>query len=744
MAPSLMNSVGQPLSKASNLGGFGKVLKKCVTKWRIFLINVYFCSGKNSINQLNSTTMKKFTFALMALLAFSFSLKAQQFVSTDPTNRNVIIEEFTGRNCGYCTDGHARVNQILAAHPGRVWAVNVHYGSLSPTSYPNLNCPDAATIANGFWYEGIPSGVVDRHDGAAANRGAWAGLTNTWLNQAAECNIAGRTVVNPQTRRATISVEVYYTGNSSVDQNFLTVAMLQDSILGAQSDYGNYNPSQWIGNQYVHMHTLRDIITSAWGDPISPTTQGTLITHTLEYDIPEAINGVEVDLNNISFVAWVAERYQDYDIDYQGQHYHFTATRPILNACQLEQVYGSDEPIYPAVMGVMQSGGTTCSHTKDIEVNVQNLGTETITSMTVEVEMEGQTKTINWEGEMPQYGGEKLITTLDVPFGTHTVHAAIIEANGVSYTNQGSGSINCAEWAELEIEGEEEELRLDLMQDKYGAQITWEFTASDGTVLASGGPYTTLVGGTTQLHIEHPVIPVDECVTFTIYDSGRNGICCVSGQGYYILKDSQGNVLFGDENDGQFGESASHLISVRGIQATVEVGATEVSNVDYTHADFISSLIYAGYPEQVGFECRKVTSSEPIIVPGILNEFQKILGSTDELEHSSIYVVKAFAVVNGETYYGAETTFQTWTEGVAEFGESLKIYPNPTSGVLNIQGEGMKSVEIYNSIGQCVMTQEVNSNGIQLNTESLNNGIYFLRVYANDGTMLNRTFSVAR
>ena len=43
--------------------------------------------------------MKKFTFALMALLALSFSLKAQQYVSTEPANRNVILEEFTGRNC---------------------------------------------------------------------------------------------------------------------------------------------------------------------------------------------------------------------------------------------------------------------------------------------------------------------------------------------------------------------------------------------------------------------------------------------------------------------------------------------------------------------------------------------------------------------------------------------------------------------------------------------------------------------
>ena len=683
--------------------------------------------------------MKKFTFALMALLVFTFSLKAQQYVSTEPTNRNVILEEYTGRSCPYCPDGHRYANEIMAAHPGRVFAINYHstsMGSLSPTTAPNLNLPEATTLMGAFNPSGIPMGVVNRSTPSAQDRGAWTGLTNNQLSQASECNIGGLVVLNPQTRVATITVEVYYTGNSNADENYLTIAMMQDSIIGAQSG-SSYNPSQIIGNSYCHMHTLRSIVTgSVWGDPISPTTQGTLITRTYEYTIPESIgtpNGVEVDLNNINFLAWVSERYQG------------TPTRPILTGCELDMVQGVDEAIHPAVMDVSQAGGTTCTHTKSIEVNVQNLGTETITSMTVEVELEGQTQTINWEGEMPQYGGEKLNASVEVPFGTHTVHATILEANGVPFTNAGSGPVSCMEWADLQIEGEEEELRLELMQDKYGAQITWDFTASDGTVLVSGGPYTTLAGGATvtQLHIEHPVIPADECVTFTIRDGGQNGICCSYGHGYYIVKDSQGNVLFGDENNGQFGESASHLISVRGPQATVEVGATEVSNVDYTHADFVSSLVYEGYPEQVGFECRKVTSSEPIIVPGILNEFQKILGSTDELEHTSIYVVKAFAIVNGQTYYGAETTFQTWTWGVAEFGESLKIYPNPTSGVLNIQGAEMKSLEVYNTIGQCVMTQEVNSNGIQLNTESLNNGVYFLRVHSNDGTILNRTFSVA-
>ena len=683
--------------------------------------------------------MKKFTFALMALLAFTFSLKAQQYVSTQPSNRNVILEEFTGRGCGYCTDGHRIANQLIAANPGRLWAINIHAGGYAQTSYPNMITTDGNTIHGGFSISGYPCGVVNRSSGTAQDRGQWGSTANQQLNQASECNIAGMAVINPETRVASITVEVYYTGNSTADQNFLTVAMLQDSILGSQADYGNYNPTQWVGNQYCHMHILRDVITqSAWGDAISPTTQGTLITRTYEYEIPEIIgnpNGVDVDLDNIFFLAWVSERQQ-------GQ-----ATRPILTGCELDMVQGVDEPIYPSIVTINQAGGTTCSHTKDIEVSLRNLGTETLTSMTIQIEFEGQTQTINWEGEMPQYGGEKINASIaNVPFGTYPVVVRITEANGQPLNKQSTGSVECIEWAELETEEEEETLRLELMQDKFGVQITWEFLASDGTVIANGGPYSTLAGGATatQLNVESVTVPSNECVKFVIHDSGSNGICCSYGHGYYIVKDSQGNVLFGDEDDGQFGEMASHLISVRGPQATVEVGGTEVSHVTYTHADFVSSLVYAGYPDQVGFECRKVTSSEPIMVPAILNEFQMILGQTDELEHTSIYVVKAYAVVNGETYYGAETTFQTWTEGVAELEESLKLYPNPTTGVLNIQGEGIVSVEVYNTVGQRVMTQAVDGNSTQLNTESLNNGIYFLRIHANDGNVLNRTFSVAR
>ena len=681
--------------------------------------------------------MKKFTFALMALLAFTFSLKAQQYVSTDPANRNVILEEFTGRGCGYCTDGHRIANQLMDANPGRLWAINIHAGGYAQTSYPNMITPDGNTIHGGFSISGYPCGVVNRSTSSAQDRGQWGNIANQQMNQASECNIAGMAVVNPQTRIATITVEVYYTGNSTVDQNYLTVAMLQDSILGSQADYGNYNPTQWVGNQYCHMHILRDIISeSAWGDPISPTTQGTLITRVYQYEIPEVIgspNGVDVDIDNIFFLAWVAERQQG------------NAYRPILTGCELDMVQGSDEPIFPMIRNLSQIGGATCTHTKDLQIKIQNGGTETLTTMTVEAEMENYTYVVNWTGELPQFGVENIEIPIDVPFGTHSVKARITEANGESFLCEADGSLTCTEWSELEIEGEEEVLTLELMQDKFGNHITWDFTTPNGTVLASGGPYTMLASGTgTQLHIEHATVPVDECVKFTIHDEMGNGICCSFGHGYYIVKDSQGNVLFGDNDDGEFGEEASYLISVRSPMPQVAVGATEVSNVDYNHADFISSLEYEGYPNEVGFECRKVTSSEPMIIPAIFNEFQMILASTDDLEMSSIYVVKAYAVINGYTFYGAETTFQTWMEGVDELENSVKLYPNPTANVLNVEGEGMSSLEVYNTVGQRVMMMEVSGNKTQINTESLNNGIYFIRIYANDGTMLNRTFSVAR
>ena len=127
-----------------------------------------------------------------------------------------------------------------------------------------------------------------------------------------------------------------------------------------------------------------------------------------------------------------------------------------------------------------------------------------------------------------------------------------------------------------------------------------------------------------------------------------------------------------------------------------------------------------------------------------MNEYSKVVAHVDGLDANSIYMVKAYAIVNGVTYYGSETTFQTVLEGVNDFAASLKLYPNPTSSVLNIEGEGINSVEVFNVVGQHVASMSSDGNKVQINTESLNAGVYFVRILANDGNMVNRTFTVVR
>ena len=288
-----------------------------------------------------------FTFTTQRELVANFEVEEDddntenpEFVSKEQQKRNVLIEELTGINCQYCPDGHAIANNLIKNNPDRVWAVNVHSGGYAPTSYPNLNTTASAAICNAFTTGSFPSGIVNRSTATAENRFSWETSTNQQLSQDAECNVGGQIVINAETRSAIATVEVYYTGNSSSDNNYLTIMMLQDSILGPQSG-ASWNPSQIIDNQYVHMHILRDVITPTWGDKIAPTTAGTLITKTYTYEIPEVIgspNGVEVDLNNIHFIALVTEKQ---DNSNAGNSYDFP-TRPILNVNQLPIVEGKD------------------------------------------------------------------------------------------------------------------------------------------------------------------------------------------------------------------------------------------------------------------------------------------------------------------------------------------------------------------------------------------------------------------
>ncbi len=675
--------------------------------------------------------MKKFTLAILAVLALSFTLKAQQFVSTDPSNRNVILEEFTGRGCGYCTDGHRIANAIMANNPGRVWAINIHAGGYAQTSYPNFITTDGNTIHGGFSIGGYPTGVVNRTTGSGIDRGQWNGQASTQMNQTSECNIAGIAMVNPDTRVATITVEVYYTSNSAYEENYLTVAMLQDSILGSQADYGNYNPTQWLNGQYVHMHVLRDVLTeSAWGDPISPTTQGSFITRTIEYPIPESIgspNGVEVDLNNIFFLAWVSERQQG------------NAYRPILTGCELEKSNLTNEPIYPSMSSVSQNVAASCSNTQSFNFSLANIGTDELTSIKFKAHAGDVMKEFEWNGTLPS--GDKTQVEFDMvlPFGSFEGLLEIFEVNGEPFTAHTTFAAECLEWSTVSVEADVTSLKVIVVSDGFGEQTTWDIINSAGEQVASGGPYQHIIGTGTNVNM-HTVedLPVNDCYLFRIYDSNGNGICCNYGNGYYQIKDANNHVIAGGEGNGDFGEEAKELISILNPNA-VTVATIDPRILGDHEVMFVGTL--QGTAAEVGFEYRKLTDPTMSSVVAELNG-NTFTATVDDLESGTMYAVNAYAITaDGTKIVGDDIHFHTWFEGVGELENTLKVYPNPANDYLTVEGD-ITSVEVYNTVGQCLLSKQVNGN-TKIDLSGFNNGIYFLRVY-NNGEMALRKFSVNR
>ena len=514
--------------------------------------------------------MKKFTFLVCAILAGLLKVNAQEakFVSTEQQNRNVLIEEFTGRECGYCPLGQKSVNQMMATNPGRVFSVNIHrLGFMSTAAAPNLNTTNGGELFDTFGVSGIPAAAINR-SGATVHPAdpTAATIVDAQLKQEAEVNIAGQVLINPETRVATITVEAYYTADSKKEQNYLNIMMLQDSILGTQNGGDYFNPEQMIGNLYVHMHTFRDLITDMKGDVISPTTAGTLVTKTYTYEIPEVIgdpNGVEVDLDNIHFIAFVTQQEQG------------KKSVPILNVCDLPSAKVFDKEIYPYFNKINIQNNVSCSAVKPATIELVNGGTQEITSLKYEVEVWGVKTQYSWEGSLPSHATITFEEDLTIYVGEHNVKFRITEVNGKAHYYKKELHMVSEGWVDAYFYGEENEFIIDIAQDKYGKQITWEIIDSNDEVLASGGPYPTLVTNTIKNQRAKVKVGNNECIKFIIRDEGGDGINSGFGAGYYKISDAKGHVLV--ESDGKFGFEAHHNISTKEGYAAVE----EMTNETY-------------------------------------------------------------------------------------------------------------------------------------------------------------------
>ncbi len=254
---------------------------------------------------------KILTYGILGLFTISSSI-AQNWVSTTPENKKVILEELTGVNCTYCPDGHKRANAIKDNNPDNVFLVNIHAGGYATprAGQPDLRTTEGNAINSVANPAGsYPAGSINRTKTPqwAENRGLWNASANTILSQSSPVNLYVKSFFDRTTRELTTEVEVYYTDNVS-SNNKLTVMLTQDGILGPQSGGTQYYPENFIGDQYIHNHVLRDVITpgGAWGETITETNKGNYTYKKYVTSIPESIQNIPVIFYNLDVVAFIS------------------------------------------------------------------------------------------------------------------------------------------------------------------------------------------------------------------------------------------------------------------------------------------------------------------------------------------------------------------------------------------------------------------------------------------------------
>ncbi|MBO7493520.1 MAG: Omp28-related outer membrane protein [Bacteroidales bacterium] len=488
--------------------------------------------------------MKKTLLLVIAIMAglTGFAQITDTIVSTIPSNRNVLIEEYTGINCGWCPAGHKKANEVKAAHPDRVNIINIHQGSYSANTFTTQW---GNALANQIGLTGYPAGTVNRHVFSQYSsvldvyRDYWPSCANTILGMSSPVNIAAEGTLDMSTRTVNIRVQLYYTGSQTVTSNALNVAILQDNVLGSQAGM-SMNPAQVDGSQYTHMHMLRHLITGQWGETIDSITPGTLVEKNYEYVIPAQLgspNAIEAVLSDLSFIAFVCEGHKEV----------LTSIEVPIERINLPALSGR-------IVNLNETPSLTCDDQANAYFRFMNQGSETVTSLTYTYGIGSNTQTATWNGSVSSFD----ITNVDIPTFNlnlnvnNTLSVKITQINGVDVdlpTKTLSMKKNVHEGAGT--------MTLVLKTDNYGSETTFKIFGPEGNVVLSGGPFTNSSAEHTFTFAPTTL----GCYRLEVYDSEGDGINSGYGTGWFKLMAEDGTQIFRD--NGKFGSKATYMIDVR-------------------------------------------------------------------------------------------------------------------------------------------------------------------------------------
>jgi hypothetical protein len=83
--------------------------------------------------------------------------------------------------------------------------------------------------------------------------------------------------------------------------------------------------------------------------------------------------------------------------------------------------------------------------------------------------------------------------------------------------------------------------------------------------------------------------------------------------------------------------------------------------------------------------------------------------------------------------------------GIKEhWAASYTIFPNPTSGNVTIEGEGLNRIEIYDVQGRKLVEYNNINDNLQINVNKYENGIYFVKMYSDNNIIVTKQLVIIK
>ena len=177
------------------------------------------------------------------------------FSSNSNTNRNVLIEDYTGHKCINCPEAALALHDLKESNPNRIYGVGIHMGPNGNTSFQNTSGSIFSTdyttnegleismnISDGGFI-GNPSGTINRKTFGGQifqNYTSWASYATTILNEnQLDINLQAKVNYFPSKRGVFLHTEIDVLNSMSEDL-YQVVYLVEDSTISPQS-----MPSSW-------------------------------------------------------------------------------------------------------------------------------------------------------------------------------------------------------------------------------------------------------------------------------------------------------------------------------------------------------------------------------------------------------------------------------------------------------------------------------------------------------------------